>query len=985
MSTNSVLLLKRAIGLSESLKTEGKFVDALETLCDAIRIRFFGDGASAERLATPLSVDAIAIEKLADLSSLVGIVDGADDLLSSLSTWCGRTGNLYFVDYVSIKRVHIALGCGRRKRAIEILKSMQPTIGDLESIDLSESGLELWENGISLANTNAIDRKFLLACLLLEMGKALSSLGQYNDALTVLSRGAANAESCPRELAGNVGLHLKLAAVAALLEKGELAAAREGLNDLRPRLSAIERPGLFARSVEIEGKLDLLGGDLGSAKERFEQALSFLIANGLDRSAVAATLNIAHVLIYLNQTSAAQEILSLAEKKAADLEDEANVTRARFLLQMVQARSRSLADEVSVASPVVAMWGKQRSVATRQSGPVTDAGDPGQFLHPSVSFLSFFEDRVLAFQWRLASLDLDGARRLLADIQEIFACSDSSLIGLRLKILAGMLAYYRSDFSAAAEIFDESRPHLRELGLRPELWQAQRFLSWCWKKLRSPEPQQELLALDTQRLLSEMTESLPRAEQSIFLLNKWTADEEFIAVEINRLIKLKSELVRASWAERVKLKLRLWRQLHELLEHIDRYKDALARRAVQKVVQKDDAMFRTARTRSLWNRLLKHSRARATLSFLVMPDRVFIARAGWMSLQFGVSPITRIQIREIVREWHELMRAFLFDRRSRNLRASPSGEKPREERFIEGKPDPIQARLNAVAQRFASALQMPALLRDLPDRVRGLTIVPDDSLHGFPFAAMVHEGKYLIERFALSVAFESNISEKRSGRTNRDFALTVGVSQGAGRFPPLWGTEEELEHVSAWISRRGLKEQRLDDFRQDSARPNAAKVLGVLAGARLFHIACHGIFQPDAPDQSGMVLIPDAERIEILTLKELSALNLNGLRHTTLSSCWSADNFVLPGRWVISLPETLWRAGSESVVGCLWLVSDDVAVELIKRFYEYADRLPRDEALRRAQLDCLNGNLGACGIENRSLPFFWAGYTLYGSYRRLKL
>jgi CHAT domain-containing protein len=964
-----------AIRTFESLKREGRFVDALQTLADAVRRRFFGDGGTTERPATPLPIDAIAIEKLADLASLLGRFEGADNLLLSLATWYKRAGNLYFSDYVSVKRIHLALGRGLGKDVRSILKTMESTIGDIESIEVSEAGLKRWEGQIGWAKTTATDRQFLLACFYLEMGRVLSGLGQYKDSLAMLIRGLMNAERCPQYLAGNLALHLKLATVAALLEMGELAAARNELNDLQPQLSAMQQPGLFARSLELAGKLDLLSGNFGRAREKLWEVLNFCLSHSFDLAAVAASLNLGHVLIYLNQTNAAQQILSVAKKSAERLNDKANEMRAYFLLRMVQARSTSLADEVSIASPIVAMWGWEETATIRQS---SDEEDGRSALGLSDNFLAFFEDRALSFQLRLANLDLSGASGFLSDINEVFKYSDSTLIRLRLKMLAGMLAYYKHDFSASASIFEGVRPFLVELGLKPELWQAQRFLSWSWNKLGRPEQQQEALAKETQRLLAEMTESLPADEQAIFLLNKWTADEEYIVLEINRLIKLKAELARSSWSERLKLRVQLWRQLHELLEHIDLYKDAIARR----LIEKRDARIKKAPVRPLWKRLFKHSRARATLSLLVLPDRVFIVRSGWMELDFGVSPVTRIQVREIVREWHELILEFLEE--PRNRAASPE-KKQADGRFAEEKTDEVQSRLKAVSEQLAKALQIPQFLDGMPKRVRALTIVPDDSLHGFPFAAIVHEGKYLIERFALSVAFESSSSEMRSPSSKRDYALIVGVSQGAGDLPPLKGTVKELQQVSVWLAEHKVKELRLDDFEKQSVPADAAKVLRLLANARLFHIVCHGEFKSHAPDESGLVLVPERERTESLTLKDLSELNLSGLKHTTLSSCWSADNFVLPGRWVISLPETMWRAGCQSVLGCLWLVSDDVAVSLMKKFYYYADKHPRDQALRRAQLDCLNDNLSDCDIENKDNPFFWAGYTLYGDHTRLKL
>src|SRR5205085_5777835 len=110
----------------------------------------------------------------------------------------------------------------------------------------------------------------------------------------------------------------------------------------------------------------------------------------------------------------------------------------------------------------------------------------------------------------------------------------------------------------------------------------------------------------------------------------------------------------------------------------------------------------------------------------------------------------------------------------------------------------------------------------------------------------------------------------------------------------------------------------------------------------------------------------------------LAGLRLDRLRHVTLSSCWGADSFVLPGRHVVSLPQALVRAGAGSVLGSLWPVDDDVSPAFMQRFYHYLDAWPRDEALRRTQLDCLRGNLPLPPGRRADQPFYWAGFQLYG-------
>jgi CHAT domain-containing protein len=154
-------------------------------------------------------------------------------------------------------------------------------------------------------------------------------------------------------------------------------------------------------------------------------------------------------------------------------------------------------------------------------------------------------------------------------------------------------------------------------------------------------------------------------------------------------------------------------------------------------------------------------------------------------------------------------------------------------------------------------------------------------------------------------------------------------------------------------------------------------VLERVASANFLHLACHGTFEPNQPDRSGLVLVPD-DQPELLSLRELSALQLSQLKLAVLSACWSADSFILPGRWVITLPETLWRAGAQTILGCLWEVDDQVAKPFMEQFYCHLTRLPPAQALRQVQQACLENRLKDCSKTDTSDPLYWAGFVLFG-------
>lgn len=971
MSVDSVGALEARAQRAEDLWRGGDFASALGEYTSAIRERLLGGGGDL----TLTAADMVVAERVSDLALLFGQAEAADDLLAGVAAHVEQSGNSFWADFIQTKRINLALARGLLREASEILSGMRQRIGDVTEIEFSPAGLARWESRCHWPRTNHDDRTVILTFLYLSMGRILSGLGQYADALCVLNRGLSlSGADGVHDLARRALTPLSLAHAGALLEKGDLHGAGVRLDALEPLLDPARQPGWFVQWLELGGKLRLLTGNFGGAIEKFKGALKLCERYRFEKAALAASLNLAHARIYLNQTAEARRVLEEVSSRARATGDKNTAARAVALLSVAHARGASLADTVAVAPTVTEHWGFS------EDGPEANttraAAGSSLDLPQSDNYLALFEDRALELYWLLGRRGPHAAATLLAGMKESFQCSDSLLIRERLCVLDAVLAYYQGDYRRSETLLSRSHEGLRELGLTPELWQAQRLLGWCMAKLGSPQDMRDRLAAESARLLDEMTNSLPNEERAIFLLNKWTAEEEYIAGEANQLARLKVELEAAPWWRRPSLRWRLWRRLDGLTSYIDRYKQVVARRTVKGEEATTDG---DAPPASLARRLWHRRRDEVTISFLVLPDRVLIISAGWLSLNFGVSAATRIQVREFVHRWHELVRGIVDS--GRGLGALPGGVGDERGKCVA---EETECEANNVADGLASILQMPPLLDSLPKRTRSLTIVPDDSLHGFPFAAIRYKGDYLIERFAITYAFEHHArAETYDGDCAE--ALAVGVSEGTREFSPLPCVKEELDMVAEWLERRQVSEERPDEAGRRGGRPEKAVLLEHLPRVAFAHIACHGVFRPDLPDHSGMVLLSSLGHPEVLSVRELSTLNLRRLKHVTLSSCWSADHFILPGRWVISLPETLWRAGAGSIVGCLWLVNDLVGMKFMTRFYSYLNTLSRQEALRQAQRDCLHGELEGVGGVDTAHPIYWAGYQLYGANSELRL
>jgi tetratricopeptide (TPR) repeat protein len=967
LSLNSFDELNAAFQDAQAKWLQGDLLSAYDLLLAVLTDRLL----STQLINADLrDADLKVIQSLADLAGILGEFKAAESLLTGAIALYEAANSRRSADYTRMRQIQLLIDQGKLSQAKAVLQAMQPRIGTIQSIQFSPAGLLQWEAGCAWLGSDLQERTVLFAELYLAMGRLLSALGQYGDALAALQRGLFHAEEqTSPALAQQTILPLKLAIAAAHLEKGDLILAEEKLAVLG-KLDPSD-PIPYVYRLELIGKLSLLKGDFGKALEQFRQVQAVCRQFQAQRAVLRSTLNLAQIMILLNQTSAAQSYLVEVQADAIALEDAALISRAALLLQLADARGRSLV----VGSPAGLSVTHLRAI--EPPSPIALAEQESLFSStPSSNYLAWFEDRALAFQWQLSCFNFTAAARWLNHIQQTFQYTDSRLIQVQLRVLEAMLSYYEGTeyeyaksplrtfrldkIQQANALLEAVCPTLKALGLKPQLWQAQRLLGWCRSRLHN---QQESLTEETNLLLAELTESLSPEDQVIYLLNKWSADEEYIAAKISQLQQMKARLARSPFWLRFWLRLALMRQLNTLVEHIDRYKDAL----VKRTIQGHKVQVQGLSTISLWHRLLTHPKNRSTLSFLILPDRVLVIQAARFKLDFRVIPVTRLAVRDLVQQWHRRIQGM-----SGGRKLSVVSQEVYEASMV-------AVASSSIANTLSDLLEIPALLKHLSKDVRALTIVPDDILHGFPFAAIVYQGRYLVEQYALSVTYESKKRRTRSKKLQHQ-ALVVGISSGGSRFMPLPGVKNELNQVNHWLTQR-----RINSITLENQAAHKAVVLEAFPQSTLLHMACHGTFEPNQPDRSGLVLISDSSQQEILSLRELSELNLRGLQHATLSSCWSADHFILPGRWIISLPETLWRSGAQSILGCLWEVYDQMAVSFMTRFYEYLDELTRDEALRHTQLDCLQNRLPNCSHLDTTNPLFWSGFTLYGDFKALPL
>lgn len=247
-------------------------------------------------------------------------------------------------------------------------------------------------------------------------------------------------------------------------------------------------------------------------------------------------------------------------------------------------------------------------------------------------------------------------------------------------------------------------------------------------------------------------------------------------------------------------------------------------------------------------------------------------------------------------------------------------------------------------------------------RTKNITLVAHGALHYLPFTALSNGKEYLIDRFAIRVLPSASVLAfigKPHQATNS--LLAIGNPDLKDASLDLPGAQVEATTIAQHQAGAHL-------LLRDKATETAIKRYG--GNYRYLHFASHGMFDPDKPLESGLLLAADKENDGTLTVGELYNLNLNA-DLVTLSACETALGKISNGDDVVGFTRGFLFAGANSIVSSLWKVDDKATSELIQGFYRQlnANQNKRD-ALRLAQLQAK---------QNRSHPYYWAAFQITGA------
>jgi CHAT domain-containing protein/Tfp pilus assembly protein PilF len=355
------------------------------------------------------------------------------------------------------------------------------------------------------------------------------------------------------------------------------------------------------------------------------------------------------------------------------------------------------------------------------------------------------------------------------------------------------------------------------------------------------------------------------------------------------------------------------------------------------------------------------------LSYLVSEEQTLLCAVDSKSTEFYVIPLAREELGRAVGSLRE------------HIEATHNIESESEALYA--------ALLGPVRERVAAALQ--------------LLISPDGPLHLLPFAALRHDGRYLIESTPLHFVDSATVyaqlrrREQISGSRIAVFAdpelgndeIQVALADDGRRDRALRSLSHARDEAATIAALFPERETQLFE----SASATEARVKSLTGDYGLLHFATHGLADGGSGLGSCLVLRSGEDENGLLQAAEILESSRLQADLVTLSACETALGEEFGGEGLLGLVRAFEYAGARSVVASLWAVSDRATAELMADFYEgLRSGLGKDEALRRAQLQMLGSSeaagdgaargVGAIGDSDAGLrhPFYWAAFQLFG-------
>lgn len=248
-------------------------------------------------------------------------------------------------------------------------------------------------------------------------------------------------------------------------------------------------------------------------------------------------------------------------------------------------------------------------------------------------------------------------------------------------------------------------------------------------------------------------------------------------------------------------------------------------------------------------------------------------------------------------------------------------------------------------------------------RHKNLIIIPHDTLHYLPFAALwdADSKRYLVEDYTITYGPSASALKFILSKRNQNDARLLALGNPDGSLPT---TEDEVKAV---VQLYGVKPLL-------GSQATESQVYTQSGNFDILHLATHADFNIYNSLFTTIKLGPDNINDGNLEVHEVFGMDLTGVNLVVLSACKTALGTQSNGDELVGLTRAFLYAGAPAVVTTLWSIEDEASGVLMVSFYSHLRAgMTNAEALQAAQMEVM-------AQEAWEAPYYWAAFSLNGDY-----
>jgi CHAT domain-containing protein len=297
------------------------------------------------------------------------------------------------------------------------------------------------------------------------------------------------------------------------------------------------------------------------------------------------------------------------------------------------------------------------------------------------------------------------------------------------------------------------------------------------------------------------------------------------------------------------------------------------------------------------------------------------------------------------------------------------------------------------AQQLYQRLIQPIAAELKTAGVDTLVYAPDSIMRYVPLAALHDGNQWLAERYQINyltaLALTPLEPDKNSDPRVLAGALTeksqVTILGKTYDFPALQFTQPEVENLAKLLPNTTTLIDKT--FNRDRLSKGTSQ-------STILHLATHGMFVPDSPDQS-IIVLGDGTSISLREIEQ--QWKFPNVSLVVLSACETAIGGKLgSGIEILGFGYQMQRTGSRASISSLWTVDDGGTQGFMNTFYTALKQGKTPAAaIQQTQQDFISGRVTSQDVQqlrasggryveggipiDLTHPFYWAPFILIGN------